>query len=312
MLDRMEFLTRRRSGIGGSDVAAILGISKWKSAYEVWKDKTDDSPVVDIQSDVLSLASYLEEYTAQKYSVATAYKVRRRNTLLVADDHPFLIGNIDREILGDPRGVGILECKAVSRFFFSRIELYGLPDDYTLQMQHYFHCGNQKYRWGAFAILCRESGRLLYFEVAPDAALYAEVEPKLVEFWGQVETNTPPVESVLPPLPDAPKYEGKLEDFNADAALAGMLKEYDEVTAMLKDAGDLADSVKQRIADHLQSHEAVECAGRRVFYKSSRRSSFDSKRFKLDHPDDYYKYVKEIETQKSLRIYNINQNTEAK
>lgn len=312
MLDRAEFLARRKSGIGGSDVAAVLGLSRWRSALDVWRDKVSEEPPRDEQNDVLSLASYLEEYTAQKYAAVTGYKLRRRNSLLVASDYQFLIGDIDREILGDPRGLGLWEGKALSRYAFNRVELYGLPDDYTLQMQHYFHCGNGKYRWGAFAILCRESGRLLYFEVASDAALYAEVEPKLVEFWGQVETRTAPTESMLPPLPDAPKYDGKLEDFNADAELAAMLKEYDDVTAMLKDAADLADSVKARIAEHLQSHEAVECAGRRVFYKSSRRSSFDSKRFKLDHPEDYYKYVKETETQKSLRIYNINNNTEAK
>ena len=41
-LTREEWLARRRSGIGGSDVAAVLGLSPWKSPRQVWLDKTTD------------------------------------------------------------------------------------------------------------------------------------------------------------------------------------------------------------------------------------------------------------------------------
>ena len=30
----------RRKGIGGSDVATILGLNKWKSPYQLWLEKT--------------------------------------------------------------------------------------------------------------------------------------------------------------------------------------------------------------------------------------------------------------------------------
>ena len=40
MRTREQFLRERRSGIGGSDVAAILGLSRWKTAYQVWQEKT--------------------------------------------------------------------------------------------------------------------------------------------------------------------------------------------------------------------------------------------------------------------------------
>ena len=42
-LTREEWLARRRSGIGGSDVAAVLGLSPWKSPRQVWLDKTTDA-----------------------------------------------------------------------------------------------------------------------------------------------------------------------------------------------------------------------------------------------------------------------------
>lgn len=39
-LTRADWLKLRRRGIGGSDVAAILGLSKWRTPLEVWQDKT--------------------------------------------------------------------------------------------------------------------------------------------------------------------------------------------------------------------------------------------------------------------------------
>lgn len=44
---RDEFLHRRRAGIGGSDIAAILGLSKYKTAYDVWLDKRGEAPAED-------------------------------------------------------------------------------------------------------------------------------------------------------------------------------------------------------------------------------------------------------------------------
>ena len=32
--------TDRSKRIGGSDIAAILGISPWKTAFQLWQDKT--------------------------------------------------------------------------------------------------------------------------------------------------------------------------------------------------------------------------------------------------------------------------------
>ena len=39
-VNRDQFLAGRKKGIGGSDVAAILGFSPYKSPYQLWLDKT--------------------------------------------------------------------------------------------------------------------------------------------------------------------------------------------------------------------------------------------------------------------------------
>ena len=38
--ERAEWLKARRGGIGGSDVAACLGLNPWRTPVQVWEDKT--------------------------------------------------------------------------------------------------------------------------------------------------------------------------------------------------------------------------------------------------------------------------------
>ena len=40
MADRQAWLQERRSGLGGSDVAAIIGASPWKTYAALWAEKT--------------------------------------------------------------------------------------------------------------------------------------------------------------------------------------------------------------------------------------------------------------------------------
>lgn len=46
-VDRGVWLGERRKGVGGSDIAGILGLSRWSSPYQVWLEKTGRSPGVD-------------------------------------------------------------------------------------------------------------------------------------------------------------------------------------------------------------------------------------------------------------------------
>ena len=51
-LSHEKWLEYRRMGIGGSDVAALLGISKWKSPLELWLEKTGQSEDEIVENEV--------------------------------------------------------------------------------------------------------------------------------------------------------------------------------------------------------------------------------------------------------------------
>lgn len=310
-MTREEFLLRRKTGIGGSDVAAVMGYSKYRNAYDVWLDKTSDD--VDLEpNDILDLASYLEEYTAQKYAAITGHKVRRLTKELIHAEYPFLKSNIDREICLDERGVGILECKALSTFNFKKVEMYGLPNDYVAQIQHQFLTGNGVYKWGAFAILNRDNGKLLTFEMLPDVEFQKEIIRICVPYWTEcVEKRIQPVidhaQSDKKEL-SVPKYDGTITDLTADETLNTLAAQRIDNAALVEEAKALLAQTDAAIMEHLGDLEAVECAGARMYFRSTKRTTIDSIRLKKEKPEIYREFSKVSESARSLKFYKLEAN----
>ena len=101
---RAEFLARRKQGIGGSDIAAVCGLSPWRSPLDVYYDKLNIALAADGvgeshpvgQTAALWWGSELEALIAKAYTVAYGEKVCRYNKLLVHPEHSFFIGDVDR------------------------------------------------------------------------------------------------------------------------------------------------------------------------------------------------------------------------
>jgi putative phage-type endonuclease len=124
---RQEWLQRRQTGIGGSDVAAILGISPWKTPLDIYRSKVEP-----VQLDAMSEAAYwgtvLEDVVAREFAQRTGTKVQRVSQIIRHPEHDWMIANIDRAIVtpgtvaridkaGILRGAdGLLECKTASAY----------------------------------------------------------------------------------------------------------------------------------------------------------------------------------------------------
>lgn len=136
-LDRSQWLEVRRGGIGSSDAAAAVGLCPYKSPLELWMEKTGRTPAETAppgMDDPRYWGTLLEPYVAVAYSQKTDRKVRRCNAVLQHPTFPFMLANIDREVVGDP-DVRILECKTAGEFG-SRLWKDGVPEYIQLQVQH--------------------------------------------------------------------------------------------------------------------------------------------------------------------------------
>lgn len=83
MLDEKQ-LALRRTGITGTDIGAILGLSEFRSPMDVWRDKTGRSTPEDL-TPALKRGIYLEDGILRWYEADTgALKVERCGTIQLA------------------------------------------------------------------------------------------------------------------------------------------------------------------------------------------------------------------------------------
>ena len=99
-MTRFDWLDLRRTSIGGSDVATILGFNKYKSPYQLWLDKTGQ---IDIDTTDPSEAAYwgnvFEQSVAEEFSIRAEKKVRQDNHMYFHKEYDFLSVNVDRQIV---------------------------------------------------------------------------------------------------------------------------------------------------------------------------------------------------------------------
>ena len=132
-MSREEWLRERKKGIGGSDASAILGFNPWKSAFELYIDKTSDH-VEEIDNEAIHWGNVLEDVVAEEFTRRTGKKVRRRNQTFIHKEHDFMIANIDRDVVGER---ALLECKTTNAFNTDAWEGEQIPPAYMCQLQHY-------------------------------------------------------------------------------------------------------------------------------------------------------------------------------
>ena len=125
---REEWLKVRKLGLGGSDMAAVLGLSPWCSPIDVWIDKTSDT-VEEKESEPMYWGNVLEEVVAQEFAKRSGYKVRNNNFTLQSEEYPYLLATIDREIVGLDAG---LECKTANAFKANEWVGANVPEAYYI------------------------------------------------------------------------------------------------------------------------------------------------------------------------------------
>jgi putative phage-type endonuclease len=158
-MEREEWLKSRRRGIGGSEAAKVLGLSKWGGPFAVWNEKVNGITTVE-ESEAMHFGTILEDVVAREFSERTGMKIRRRNNMTFDKTYPFMLANIDREIVGQRVG---LECKTAGAYRASEWEDDGLPDDYYVQVQHYSYV----MQWEGCWIACLIGGQKFVYKYVP-------------------------------------------------------------------------------------------------------------------------------------------------
>ena len=128
-----EWLALRRTGIGGSDAGAIMGVSPYKGAFSVWADKQGKLPPLE-DNEAMRQGRDLEDYVARRFAEASGLRVRHEYSMLRSVEHMCMLADIDRRIIGERAG---LECKTSKDITLSRYRNGEFPMEYYCQCLHY-------------------------------------------------------------------------------------------------------------------------------------------------------------------------------
>ena len=128
-----EWLALRRTGIGGSDAGAIMGVSPYKGAFSVWADKQGKLPPLE-DNEAMRQGRDLEDYVARRFAETTGLRVRHEYSMLRSVEHPCMLADIDRRIIGERAG---LECKTSRDITMARYRNGEYPMEYYCQCLHY-------------------------------------------------------------------------------------------------------------------------------------------------------------------------------
>ena len=298
--NREEWLELRSHYIGGSDAAAVAGLNPWSTPYSLWAEKTGRKERFqgNLATDV---GTYLEEFVAQRFTSETRKKVRRMNLSMINDQYPFAIANIDRAIVGEKAG---LEIKTTDSLNLKKFAHGEYPATYYCQMVHYLAVTGWD-RW-YLAVLVGNKEFHIYTLDRDQDEIDALMEAEN-NFWAYVEQDAaPPVDGYRPTteaLSELYPYSSNEGSVSLDA-WQGDMERYMTLSKEIKDLERQRDEISNSIKEYMHTSEFGSSDKYRVSWKTSERTSFDSKRYISDHPElDLSKYYRHTST----RIFRLTE-----
>lgn len=239
-----EWLAWRNGGIGGSDAPIIMGVSPWRTAYELWHDKVFGAPQRApnaAQSRGIELEPKVRAIVAQKYDL------RFIPTCVSSTQHPFLRASLDGLAFSTDHAEPLpLEIKSLNPEGFRLAHEGRVPDYYLPQLQHnmlvlgvskcvYAACLNDPPK--------NQPLDVVTFEVYADPKQQSIYLKRAIEFWNRVLTKNPPPQMKV-------GYE-TVTDVNAINAA----NEYVAALQRAQEAQKLLDEAKTRLLDTLPKNQ---------------------------------------------------------
>lgn len=305
--DHEKWLKTRDLGIGGSDAGIIMGLNPYKSPYQLWLEKTGQAAPEDLSGNQAVYWGMANEANiAEWFTETTGKKVKRYGTLQSAD-HPFMIANIDRVVVGENSG---LEIKTAGVKQYRKWKDDEIPDAYYCQCLHYMAVTGADY-WYIAVLLGGNEAKWKWIERNEDDIQTLIAAEK--EFWDLVTTKTaPPVDGSLScsqalaaRYPDSRAEEIALP--NEAAELIARINSDTEIMTQLKNQIELS---QNRLKEMLGEVESGRIGTHRVQWKTiaGRETCSLSKLKKAD--EGLYEELKEqgfVTVGKASRRFSIKE-----
>ena len=300
--DHGKWLEVRRKGVGGSDVAAIMGLSDYRSPYEVWSEKCGLTTAPDLSGNsAVQWGNILEPVIASHYSDLHPNTIVTPGSCVMRSlKRPWAQASLDYEIQVPGLGRGILEIKTSGSRSAAQWD-EGVPIYYLTQVAHYMSVTG----WG-FADVAVLIGGQDYreYRIMRDQEDIDAVEQAVDGFWHLVETRTEPEllgigHEARALLERHGEGEGVLESVQDPPDLETWIN----YRNLLKSTKATVDMYANRLKGLVGDNRSLQCPSGKLTWLRSKRTLFDEKAFREDHPDLYEEYCDEVERDMGLRFY---------
>lgn len=292
--DRAEWLEHRKSGIGSSEVASILGLNPWQTPYQLWRRKKGmDAPQE--ETFAMKAGHYLEDAVTMFWADETGREVIKSSAgdwLFVNTEKNFLRASPDRTfwisgMAKNSQNKGILECKTTQM----AIDPNDLPKHWFCQLQYLL--GVSEMTQGSLAWLCsgREFG---YKDIALVPDFYGWMIEEVEKFWTDyiIGDKEPEAISVTDVVTKYSRHtDGKIIEATTDIVTA--YNQLKDVRTEISKLEATKDELEARIKIGFGDAEAMSYGGQTLAtWKAAKDSSkFDSKLFCKENPELAEKYT---------------------
>lgn len=308
-LSHEQWLEYRQAGIGGSDAGAICGLNPYRSRVDVWIDKTAKKPVEKPDNEALRVGRDLEDYVARRFTEETGKKVRRNNHMMFNDTYPFMIANIDREVIGEN---AILECKTANAYGADRWADDKVPESYELQCHHYMAVTGADRVY----IACLIMGiSFVVRTVERDEDVINSLIQIESEFW-----NDYVIPKTMPAPDGSDSYDRQIAEIypeaekdketDLDADYIEKLRRYDEIEELKHQLDEEENAIKQEIKLAMDTSEVAWAGDRRITWRNTKpRVTIDSKRLLAELPEIFEQYSKTTKPSRRFMISKPKEET---
>lgn len=304
----------RPFGIGGSDVAAALGLSPYRTPMQLWHELLSrdlDRPGRGAAALHLRFGQHAEPFLAEEYERCTGLRTRAHAQTLRHPRHGFMFGHVDRLVyagaakdkdgaegangaFGTDRAgaqneqpTAVLECKTASAFSRQGWGTAGtdqVPTQYLLQCVWYMAltgCPRAE-----LAVLIGNNDFRIY-SVARDLQLEEAVIERVGRFWNDhVIAKTPPKALRPEDASIAWPQERAGASVQASEEIAGALELYRHHSALASQAERECERLRAQIMSFMGSAERLTVGGHTVatWRSSSPSLRLDARQLAQEHP----------------------------
>lgn len=294
----------RAKFVGGSDVAAILGVSPWKSPYELWLQKTGRAPKEDVtpeqqkrfdrghRLEPVVLDMLVDRLRDEGHEV----EILARNARYIDPEHAFMGCEIDFELMFDGEHVNG-DCKTVHPFAAKKWGEEGtdeVPIEYAAQfMQGLGITGRNRC---IVATLIGMDDLLIYW-VERDEETITGIRKRVVEFWNEcviADVEPDPID-----FDDCKEIYKKSNGgtIEADSKTRDAVYRLAEVKAKIKLLESEEEDLQFHITAFMQPNAILTAGGHEIAsWKNQNDTRVDQKALKEEAPEVYMQYsrTKEI------------------